>query len=92
MNIFHSIYFLADSFCVYRPIYSFLMTNELRLLDRTATLETAETAVKRKNMELKVLELMTDMQSLLFLLTKSYRSETFKSFLWFVFKKFFSMM
>ena len=25
MNIFHSIYFLADSFCVDRPIYSFLM-------------------------------------------------------------------
>lgn len=66
MNIFHSIYFLADNFCVDNPIYSFLMTNELQLLDRTASVETVETAVKRKNRGLEVLELMTDMQSLLF--------------------------
>lgn len=66
MNIFHSIYFLADNFCVDSTVYSFLMTNELRLLDRTASPETVETAVARKNRGLEVLELMTDMQSLLF--------------------------
>ncbi len=66
MNIFHSIYFLADSFCVDSPVYSFLMTNELRLLDRTASPETVEAAVTRKNRGLEVLEIMMDMQSLLF--------------------------
>lgn len=66
MNIFHSIYHLADVFCVDSPVYSFLMTNELRLLDRTASIGTVEAAVSQKNKGLEVLELMTDMQSLLF--------------------------
>lgn len=66
MNLFHSIYHLADIFCVDSPVYSFLMTNELRLLDRTAAPETVETAISRKNRGLEVLKLMTDMQSLLF--------------------------
>ena len=49
MNIFHSIYHLADIFCVDSPVYSFLMTNELRMLDRTASIKTVETAVLQKN-------------------------------------------
>lgn len=72
MNIFQSIYHLAEIFCVDSPVYSFLMTNELRLLDKTKFFESYDAAVLQKNKGIEVLELMTDMQSLLFIYTNIY--------------------
>lgn len=72
-KIFYSIYHLADIFCEDSPVYSFLMTNELRHLDKKAVLfETVESAVLRKNRGLQVLEIMTDLQAYLFYLCNIY--------------------
>lgn len=72
-RIFYSIYHLADIFYVDCPVYSFLMTNELRLLDEEyASFEAAESAVLRKNKGLQVLDVMTDLQAYLFYLCNIY--------------------
>lgn len=72
-KIFYSIYHLADIFCEDSPVYSFLMTNELRLLDRNAILfETVESAVLRKNTGLQILEIIVDLQAYLFYLCNIY--------------------
>lgn len=70
--VFGSIGFLADSFCKDNPIYSFLLSNELELLEKKTGFDTWETAILRKNQGIEVLEIMPDLQTLLFYLTYVY--------------------
>lgn len=71
-KIFGSIGFLADSFCKDNPVYSFLLSNELLLLEKKEGYDTWETAINRKNKGIDILETMPDLQILMFSLNHIY--------------------
>lgn len=71
-KIFGSIGFLADSFCKDNPVYSFLLSNELLLFEKKTGFDTWETAINRKNKGIDILEMMPDLQTLMFSLIYVY--------------------
>ncbi len=71
-KIFGSIGFLADSFCKDNPVYSFLLSNELLLFEKKDGYDTWETAISRKNKGIDILEMMPDLQTLMFSLNHVY--------------------